>query len=204
MKVLLSIPFIIVFFGCAQNKPNYENEIKLFQYELNIEFADASRSPLTKEDIKAFKALDFFEIDENYNIEADFELTPNTKVFEMPTTTDRLPLYRKYGITRFTLDGKNIQLSIYQNQDLMTKPEYIDYLFIPFNDATNGTTTYGGGRYMDLKIPAKGNKKIRIDFNKAYNPYCAYNHTFSCPIPPSENNLPVSIPVGVKAFKQNH
>ncbi|MGV8944795.1 MAG: DUF1684 domain-containing protein [Lutibacter sp.] len=204
MKVLFRILFAIAFVGCAQKGPTYENEIKLFQYELNTEFADASRSPLTKEDIKTFKALEFFEIAENYNIEADFELTPNTKVFEMPTTTDRLPLYRKYGIARFTLDGKKIQLSIYQNQDLMTKPEYIDYLFLPFNDATNGTLTYGGGRYVDLEIPAEGAHKIRIDFNKAYNPYCAYNPTFSCPIPPSENNLPVAIPVGVKAFNQKH
>jgi hypothetical protein len=83
----------------------------------------------------------------------------------------------------------------------MTTVEYAEHLFLPFNDATNGTTTYGGGRYLDLEIPKEGSKKIRIDFNKAYNPYCAYNHTFSCPIPPSENNLPIAIPVGVKAFK---
>lgn len=204
MKVILSILFAIVFFSCAKKSSSYQNEIKLFQYELNREFADATKSPLTKEDIKTFKALAFFEIDKNYNIEADFELTPNTLVFEMPTTTDRLPLYKKYGIARFTLNGKKIELNIYQNQQLMTDFKYKDYLFLPFNDATNGTTTYGGGRFIDLEIPAGGSKKIRIDFNKAYNPYCAYNHTFSCPIPPSENNLPIAIPVGVKAFKQNH
>lgn len=204
MKVILSILFAIVFFSCAKKSSSYQNEIKLFQYELNREFADATKSPLTKEDIKTFKALAFFEIDKNYNIEADFELTPNTLVFEMPTTTDRLPLYKKYGIARFTLNGKKIELNIYQNQQLMTDFKYKDYLFLPFNDATNGTATYGGGRFIDLEIPAGGSKKIRIDFNKAYNPYCAYNHTFSCPIPPSENNLPIAIPVGVKAFKQNH
>ncbi|MBK5207966.1 MAG: DUF1684 domain-containing protein [Flavobacteriaceae bacterium] len=204
MKVILSILFAIVFFSCAKKSSSYQNEIKLFQYELNREFADATKSPLTKEDIKTFKALAFFEIDKNYNIEADFELTPNTLVFEMPTTTDRLPLYKKYGIARFTLNGEKIELNIYQNQQLMTDFKYKDYLFLPFNDATNGTTTYGGGRFIDLEIPAGGSKKIRIDFNKAYNPYCAYNHTFSCPIPPSENNLPIAIPVGVKAFKQNH
>ncbi|MDD3723698.1 MAG: DUF1684 domain-containing protein [Lutibacter sp.] len=160
-----------------------------------------TKSPLTKEDMKKFKTLEFFDIDENYNIEADFELTPNTTVFEMPTTTDRFPLYRKYGIARFTLNGKKMELSIYQNRQLMTDFNYKDYLFLPFNDTTNGTTTYGGGRYLDLEIPKKGSKKIRVDFNKAYNPYCAYNHTFSCPIPPAENNLPIAIPVGVKAYK---
>jgi hypothetical protein len=204
MKLLLSIFTAIVFFSCAKKDSSYEDEIKLFQYDLNREFADASKSPLTEEDVKTFKALEFFEIDENYNIEADFELTPNTPVFEMPTTTERLPLYRKYGIARFTLNGKKMELSIYQNQQLMSDWEYKDYLFLPFNDATNGTSTYGGGRYMDLEIPSEGSKKIRIDFNKAYNPYCAYSHKYSCPIPPSENNLPVAIPVGVKAFDQKH
>ena len=204
MKLLLSIFTAIVFFSCAKKDSSYEDEIKLFQYDLNREFADASKSPLTEEDVKTFKALEFFEIDENYNIEADFELTPNTPIFEMPTTTERLPLYRKYGIARFTLNGKKMELSIYQNQQLMSDWEYKDYLFLPFNDATNGTSTYGGGRYMDLEIPSEGSKKIRIDFNKAYNPYCAYSHKYSCPIPPSENNLPVAIPVGVKAFDQKH
>ncbi|MFZ2431545.1 MAG: DUF1684 domain-containing protein [Lutibacter sp.] len=201
MKYFLSILAAIILFSCAKKEATHQNEIRLFQYELNREFSDVTKSPLTKEDMKKFKTLEFFDIDENYNIEADFELTPNTTVFEMPTTTDRLPLYRKYGIARFTLNGKKMELSIYQNQQLMTDFNYKDYLFLPFNDTTNGTTTYGGGRYLDLEIPKKGSKKIRVDFNKAYNPYCAYNHTFSCPIPPSENNLPIAIPVGVKAYK---
>jgi len=187
--------------SCAKKEATHHDEIKLFQYDLNVEFADATKSPLTEEDIKTFKTLEFFDIDENYNIEADFELTPNTPVFEMPTTTDRLPLYRKYGIARFTFNGEKIELSIYQNQQLMTTIDYAEHLFLPFNDNTNGTTTYGGGRYLDLEIPKEGSKKIRIDFNKAYNPYCAYNHTFSCPIPPAENNLTIAIPVGVKAYK---
>lgn len=201
MKYFLSILAAIILFSCAKKEATHQDEIRLFQYELNREFSDVTKSPLTKEDMKKFKTLEFFDIDENYNIEADFELTPNTTVFEMPTTTDRLPLYRKYGIARFTLNGKKMELSIYQNQQLMTDFNYKDYLFLPFNDTTNGTTTYGGGRFMDLEIPKKGSKKIRVDFNKAYNPYCAYNHTFSCPIPPAENNLPIAIPVGVKAYK---
>ncbi len=204
MKYSLSILVCFLFFGCAKKNPSYENEIKLFQYDLNVEFSDATKSPLTAEDLKTFKALDFFDIDESYNIEANFELTPNTPIFEMPTTTDRLPLYRKYGMAHFTLNGEKIALSIYQNQQLMTDFTYKNYLFLPFNDTTNGTLTYGGGRFIDLEIPKEGSKTIRIDFNKAYNPLCAYNHTFSCPIPPKENNLPIAISAGVKAFKQNH
>ena len=86
----------------------------------------------------------------------------------------------------------------------MTSLDYANYLFLPFNDNTNGKTSYGGGRFIDLEIPEAGSKTIVIDFNKSYNPYCAYNHKYSCPIPPSENNLNVEISAGVKAYKEHH
>ena len=80
-------------------------------------------------------------------------------------------------------------------------PEYSNHLFIPFNDITNGVETYDAGRYIDLEIP-KGDTII-IDFNKAYNPYCAYNDGYSCPIPPEENNLEVEVKAGVMAFEKH-
>lgn len=203
-KILFALTIITLLSNCSAPTTNYEDEIKLAQYKLNTQFSDASASPLTEEDLKTFKALEFFDIDKNYRIEAEFELTPNTPVFELQTTTDRLPLYRKYGIARFTLSGKKLELSIYQNQDLMTDVTYEDYLFIPFNDTTNGNLSYGGGRYIDLEIPSEESKTVVIDFNKAYNPYCAYNSKYSCPIPPSENNLPIAIPAGVKAYGKHH
>ncbi|MFK5958633.1 MAG: DUF1684 domain-containing protein [Lutibacter sp.] len=196
--------FFIIAISCSSNKPTYEDEIKLVQYELNTEYANASTSPLTEEGLKIFKSLDFFKIDKNYSVEASLELTPNTPIFEMQTTTDRLPLYRKYGIAHFTLHGKKFELSVYQSQDLMTNVEYEDYLFLPFNDKTSGNLSYGGGRFLDLKLPSEGSKTIIIDFNKAYNPYCAYNHKYSCPIPPSENTLPIEILAGVKAYGKYH
>jgi uncharacterized protein (DUF1684 family) len=195
---------ISLFLSCSNKKTSYENEIKLFQYELNTQYSDIEESPLTEEDLKTFKALDFFPIDKNYKVEAEFELTPDTPIFEMPTTTERLPLYRKYGIAKFTLNGKSLELSLYQSQNLMTSLEFENYLFLPFNDTSNGKTTYGGGRFIDLEIPEKGSKTIIIDFNKAYNPYCAYNHKYSCPIPPAENNLPIEILVGVKDYHKKH
>lgn len=201
-KIIFVLAVVFLFFNCSPKKVSYEDEIKLFQYKLNTEFADAEKSPLTAEDLKTFKTLDFFETDKNYKVEAEFELTPNTPVFEMQTNTDRLPLYRKYGIARFTLNGEKFELNIYQSLDLMSNPEFEDYLFLPFNDTTNGKSSYGGGRYLDLEFPPKESKTIVIDFNKAYNPYCAYNTKYSCPIPPSENNLPIDIPVGVKAYKK--
>ncbi len=200
--IILSI--IVLFTNCTTQKISYIDEVKLFQYELNTQYADAEKSPLTAEGLKEFKALDFFDIDMKYRVEADFELTPDTPIFEMQTTTDRLPLYKKYGIAHFTLNGKKLELSIYQNQKLMTSLEYDSYLFLPFNDATNGSSTYGGGRFIDLDIPSEASHTIVIDFNKAYNPYCAYNPKYSCPIPPAENNLAVAIPAGVKAYGEHH
>lgn len=204
MKKLLSLLLIsITLTYCTSQNTTYKDEIKLFQYELNTEYADASKSPLTKEDLKTFKALEFFEINEKYKVTAQLEYTPNSPVFELKTTTERLPLYRKYAIATFVLDGKEHQLNIYQSQDLMNSLEYKNYLFLPFNDTTNGKSTYGGGRFMDLEIPSTKSNTIIIDFNKAYNPYCAYNHTYSCPIPPKENTLNIAIEAGVKAYKKH-
>jgi len=120
----------------------------------------------------------------------------------MKTTTDRLPVYVKYGEAYFVLDGVQCKLNIYQNQELIKLEKYRDYLFIPYLDETSGKESYGGGKYLDLRIP-KGDS-ILIDFNKAYNPYCAYNHHYSCPIPPYENRLNVAVEAGVKAYTLEH
>ena len=183
----------------AQNNSKVE-DIVAFQEHLNSEFANPEESPLTSEDIKKFESLEFFDIDTTYVIEAEFVRTPAEAPFAMPTTTDRMPIYVKYGEAYFELEGQTFKLNIYQNQELITKPEYVDYLFIPFTDATNGETSYGGGRYLDMRIPT-GNT-ITLNFNKAYNPYCAYNGKYSCPIPPSENDISLAIPAGVKAYKK--
>jgi uncharacterized protein (DUF1684 family) len=193
MLVLGAIPML------AQNSSAVE-DIVAFQKHLNSEYADPEESPLTSEDLKKFKELDFFDIDTSYVIEAEFVRTPYESPFAMPTTTDRMPVYVKYGEAYFELEGQSFKLNIYQNQELMKSAEYADYLFIPFTDKTNGEISYGGGRYLDLRIP-NGNT-ITLNFNKAYNPYCAYNGKYSCPIPPSENDLSVAVPVGVKAYKK--
>lgn len=204
MKKQLLLYFItFLFFNCTTQNSYYEKEIKKFQYELNTSYANSSTSPLTSEDIKTFKALDFFNINEKFKVRAALKLTPNEPIFEMQTTTDRTPLYRKYAIAYFSINGKNFELSLYQNQEHLTSMEYGHLLFLPFNDTTNGKTSYGGGRFIDIEIPEEGSNSIIIDFNKAYNPYCAYNHKYSCPIPPKENSLDISIDAGVKAFKEH-
>ncbi len=197
-KLLFLILLILNVSQLVAQHSSKVDDIIAFQKHLNVEFANPEESPLTSEDIKKFEALDFFEIDTTLVIEAEFVRTPYESPFSMPTTTDRMPIYVKYGEAYFELEGQSFKLNIYQNQELITKPEYVDYLFIPFTDATNGETSYGGGRYLDLSIP-KGNT-ITLNFNKAYNPYCAYNGKYSCPIPPSENNISVAIAAGVKAY----
>lgn len=203
-KYIILLTIIILFTNCSKNKTSYIEEIQNFQYKLNTEFSNEEISPLTEEGLKTFKSLNFFEIDKNYRIEATFELTPDAPIFEMQTTTERAPLYKKYGIATFTLNSEEIRLSIYQSLDLMTTTDYNNYLFLPFNDATNGKTTYGGGRFIDLEIPKNNVNTIIIDFNKAYNPYCAYNHKYSCPIPPKENKILLEITAGVKTFENEH
>ena len=169
-----------------------------FQAELNQSFSDSLKSPLTKEDLQHFKELDFFPINEKYIVEAKFVRTKKEKAFAMKTTTSRTPLYVKYGELHFTIDEKEFKLNVYQNIDLSKKPGYADYLFLPFSDLTCGKESYIGGRYVDMRMQ-KG-KTWTIDFNKAYNPYCAYNYKYSCPIVPLENDLDIEILAGVKKY----
>lgn len=195
-KHITGILFLVSFFVVAQEK--WVVTSKDYQDNLNKEFADKNESPLNVEDFKNFKALDFFPIDSKFIITAKFVKSTNEKVFEMKTSTDRLPKYKKYGTLFFEIEGKEFKLNLYQNLELIKKEGYADYLFLPFSDLTCGKESYIGGRYIDMRIP-KGESVI-IDFNRAYNPYCAYNHRYSCPIVPLENDLDIEIKAGVKKF----
>lgn len=197
MKTILSLVFGLLFVSVWAQQKNTISALE-FQNHLNEEFADAEDSPLMKEDLAVFKRLDFFPIDEKYIVTAKFFRTKKEPVFQMKTSTSRLPEYKKYGELHFKLEGKEYRLNVYQNMDLIQKKGYEDYLFLPFSDETNGKESYIGGRYLDLRIQ-KGSSWI-VDFNKAYNPYCAYNYKYSCPLVPMENDLTVEIKAGVKKF----
>lgn len=197
MKYIVSLLFFVsVQFAFSQD---IYDDIKKFQEELNAEFLNPEKSPLTKKEQRKFKGHNFFPIDSNYRVKAQFIKLEKTETLKMKTTTSRLPSYDKYGIVKFELNSKQYQLAVYQSHRLRETEEYKTYLFLPFTDLTNGFDSYGGGRYIDLNIP-KGNEII-IDFNKAYSPSCAYNHSYSCPIPPAENNLEIKIKAGVKNLK---
>lgn len=185
----------------ASGQSSYEKEILQWQSDLNADFANPEESPLPEKEIRKFKSLEFFPIDPKFRIEARFQRTPDAMPFTMPTTTDRRPVYVKYGIATFTFDGQEFSLPIYQNLQLRETEEYKEYLFAPFTDETNGFESYGGGRYIDLRIPDEEGR-IVLDFNKAYNPYCAYNSKYSCPIPPRENDLALEVKAGVKDWNK--
>mgnify|MGYP000324294413 CR=1 FL=1 len=199
MKNLVIVFLLVSTMSCAQDKRPILGETE-FQRKMNADYKDASKSPLKEKDRKIFKGLDFFKFDSTYVVTANFKRTPNEKVFKMKTTTDREPEYVKYGELNFNLKGKNFTLNIYQNQGLMKTKGYKDYLFLPFLDETSGLESYGGGRYIDARLP-EGNTMI-IDFNKAYNPYCAYNDKYSCPIVPRRNYLKTRVEAGVKVFEK--
>lgn len=200
MKLLFTLFLIVTLSACAQNKEPILGKTA-WQREMNADFKDATKSPLKDKDRKKFNGLEFFEFDSTYVVKASLTRTPDEKPFKMRTTTERLPDYVKYGVVAFELHGKKYQLNIYQNLGLLTKPGYEDYLFLPFLDDTNGEGSYAGGRYVECRIP-EGDSLI-IDFNAAYNPYCAYNEKYSCPIVPRENYLETKIEAGVKAFKKH-
>ena len=183
-------------FSFAQTDSATLKDINQFQKELLDEYKSDATSPLSKEAKKEFKGIHFFPVDMNYLVTAKFVRTPGEKVFAMPTSGKITKQYVKYAEATFTLQGKQYKLSVYQSIDLESQRKYRDYLFIPVRDATSGKETYGGGRYIDLTIPQ--GDSITINFNKAYQPYCAYTEGYNCPIPPRENYLPVKIEAGVK------
>ena len=194
MKLIFILPLLVAQLAFAQSDDIAD--VKKFQETINKEFADPKTSPLEGKELKKFKTLPFYDIDLKYRVVAKLHATSDTDFKPMKTTTARFANHRVYGTLEFTLEGKNIQIPVYQSKDLMNNPEYKDYLFFPFTDLTNNASTYGGGRYIDLRIP-QGNV-IVLDFNKAYNPSCAYSPKYSCPIVPGENNIDVAITAGVK------
>lgn len=194
-----SVLILLLAFNCTYSQGKFnKNNAEKFQKTINAEYADAKTSPLMASDLKTFKSLDFYPISSKYFVNAKLIKAKDEKAFEMKTSTSRKPKYIKYGTVFFTIDGVALQLNVYQDVELSKSDKYKNHLFLPFSDLTCGKESYIGGRYIDLEIP-KGNT-IAIDFNQSYNPYCAYNHAYSCPIVPLENDLNIAIKAGVKTF----
>ena len=204
MKNVLSFLFIFLLISCNSNGKRPLLGETEYQQKLNASYKDATTSPLKKKDLKNFNGLDFFAVDSSFIVTANLTRIENAPVFEMATTTDRKPLYKEYGLLRFNINGQDLELTIYQSQDDLRDEKYKDYLFLPFTDNTSGNESYGGGRYMDVMITdIKDDNTIELNFNNTYNPYCAYNYDYSCPLTPRKNHLDIEVKAGIKAFKKN-
>ncbi|AFL79898.1 Protein of unknown function (DUF1684) [Aequorivita sublithincola DSM 14238] len=198
MKTLLLFSILLFSYSIFAQDETLVSDSEAAQIELNEEFSNPETTILEPADFKNFKGLEFYPFDEKFIVKANLVLTPNEKPFLMPTTTSRTPEYVKYGEAHFSLEGKDFVLNIFKSTEPYDEPGYEDYLFLPFTDLTSGDGSYGGGRFLDQRIPE--DDTLVIDFNKAYNPYCAYSPRFSCPIPPKENDLLIRIEAGVKDF----
>ncbi len=154
-------------------------------------FGSSRQSPLPLQVRKEFNGLNYFEPAEDLDLYLDFEPEEPTGV-EIATSDGAARTYYRAGKIRFEVEGEPAELT------LLRTPGHPGY-FLPFRDATSGKESYGAGRYLDLEDPVDG--KIHVDFNLAYNPYCAYSDDYSCALPPHENWLSLPIRAGEKAYK---
>jgi len=194
--LLLVVCFVWVNFSLAQGKSFKDSTEAYFKkYVKEHEVVTGNNK----------ESMSFFPVNEKLRINCKFGRTLNSPWFRMESSGPVRRNYRTYGVIHFIINDTAVTLNIYQSQDLMTSPQYKDHLFIPFTDATSGEETYESGRYIDLEISDIKTDKVLIDFNRAYNPYCAYvSGKYNCPIPPTENRLTVPIRAGEKAFKKAH
>ncbi len=197
MKIINISGFIFLvavfsLFSCA--KPNLDS-IAAFQTQLSEEWINPETTPLKEEEKAGFKGITYFSINPKYIIKAGFHSIENGKTIPFPTSAKKIKYYKEYGKVHFKLNGKKHELTVYQSDPPVEG--YETSLFLPFTDQTNGDTTYGGGRYIDLEFSDIQDGRVEIDFNKAYNPYCAYSKHYNCPIPPANNYLETAIKAGV-------
>ncbi|MDB5136392.1 MAG: hypothetical protein JWP37_2995 [Mucilaginibacter sp.] len=191
--------FFILLFMTSLNcfGQDYKAQIAAYRKGYTEDFLKDKSSPLKETDLQFLR---FYDADSTYRVEAKVVIISNAPTFVMPSFNGSGQQYIGYAVLKFMLKGKPMQLMAYSSIALSKLPEYSNYLFIPFTDDTNGAVTYTGGRYIDLsKADLKGDS-IVIDFNKAYNPYCAFGGGYSCPKPPEENQLRVPIEAGEKLF----
>jgi uncharacterized protein (DUF1684 family) len=170
------------------------SDLDQFRAEKDDLFAHDHRAPLAPEQRRNFERLAYFPENSQLVFRAQIDRDIEPDEVRMATTRGEEQIFRRFGIVRFEVDGETAQLTLYSS-------EGSHELFVPFRDATSGRETYGAGRYLDLH--AHGNEVV-LDFNYAYNPYCAYNPDWNCPLPPGENWLKVPIRAGEKAFPGNH
>lgn len=193
----MRILFLLIILSFTAKAQTFSEKIATHREHYKADFISNERSPLKESDLKD---LQFYDADSTYRVSAAITILEGEKAFKMPTYAGTTADYIRYAKLNFELNGKPVQLTLYRNIALAANAAYRDYLFLPFTDQTNNKETYGGGRYIDLKTTAIVNGKLELDFNRAYNPYCAYSDGYRCPIPPEENDLALEIKAGEKKY----
>lgn len=164
-------------------------DLEMIRAEKNEYFGKHPQSPLTREQKKDFHGLNYYEENDALRLEVRVDEFPVKEEFAMQTSTGSIQMYSRFGKFSFMVDGKEAELTIFQSED---------GFFLPFVDSLAGKETYPAGRYLEPE-PLPGGRFF-VDFNMAYNPYCAYNEMWSCPITPAENRLKVEVRAGEKLF----
>ena len=191
--ILLVLGLVVFFtFGVEEKKEEYVKKLMAERTEKDRFFRKSPQSPIKKKD--DFLGLAYFPPDVTWRIEANLEPASDTATFNIARTDGKNEKMPTFGYVVFMRQGKPHRLLLLRHPEENT-------LFLAFTDSTSGQTTYGGGRYLDLPYK-KGQSRMMLDFNLAYNPYCAYDATYSCPLPPSQNRLPIAIPAGEKTFEK--
>ena len=198
IKYLPVLLLLVSLKGFAQD---YQAQIIAFREKYMNDFLEDKNSPIKKDDLQY---LQFYNADSTYRIRAKYQLSQTPQTFIMPVFSGTGREYVPYAVLKFTLKNKLMQLTVYRSLALAKVPAYKDYLLLLFTDETNGKTTYGGGRYIDMREGEFENGEIILDFNKAYNPYCAFSSGFGCPKPPDENHLDIAIQAGEKIYGKGH
>jgi uncharacterized protein (DUF1684 family) len=195
--ILLGLGVVALYFlsDLIFNNSQYLETVHLERKTKNREFKGRN-SPLTEPERPAFDSLDYFQPNPDYKFLADLEIFESPETYPMQMSGGEPESYFKFGKATLEIEGKPYTLTLFKK----VKEEGQPKLFVPFTDKTNGFETYGGGRFIDLPMPGTNAAGIEIDFNKAYNPFCAYNSEYNCPVPPAENRLQIKIPVGEKTF----
>lgn len=181
----------------GQQDSDYTTELLKERKVMLSQLLSNPRSPL---DTNTIREVRFFQPNDTFLFETIFLPLSDTKVLNFATSNGEQKQYRPYAKVFFRFGGSMQQLTIYESLKFSNHPLFGDKLFLPFWDETNGTTTYGGGRYLDVRKSDLDSGDFRLDFNKAYNPWCAYSDGFSCPVPPMDNRLTFAVRAGEQDF----
>lgn len=192
-----TLTILFLFFNLSAFAQSYSAQIAKHRESYKQDFVKDSYAPLKEKDLKN---LHFYDADSLFKVSATIEILQNEKVFKMPTYDGTSKEFYRFAKITFNLNDKPITMTLFKSIALAKNVAYKDLLFLPFTDETNGKETYGGGRYIDLSSKAIIDNKIEVDFNKAYNPYCAYSDGYRCPVPPEENDLQVEVKAGEKLY----